>query len=91
MPFGVASLQRVAFCGGKSNEPVGHHFPPAFCFRNIVIADIDIWPAAQQMWKLYGPDAAIHAAMRGDQLMDKGDAAAINELERAPRDGESRP
>jgi hypothetical protein len=27
--------------------------------------DIDIWRAAEQMRKLYGPDAATHAAMRG--------------------------
>jgi hypothetical protein len=26
--------------------------------------DIDIWRAAEQMRKLYGADAAIHAAMR---------------------------
>ena len=44
------------------------------------------------MRKLYGADAAIHPAMRADNLMDQGDiegfdmwkrvAAALNELER---------
>ena len=63
--------------------------------------DIDIWRAAEQMRKLYGADASIHAAMRADKLMDQGDvegfamrtrvAAALNELEcPAPRDGEAR-
>jgi len=31
------------------------------------------WRAAEQMPKLYGADAAIHAAMRTDKLMDQGD------------------
>jgi hypothetical protein len=54
--------------------------------------DIDIWRAAEQMRKLYGADAAIHAAMRADKLMDQGDiegfemwkrvVAALNELDR---------
>jgi hypothetical protein len=63
--------------------------------------DIDIWRAAEQMRKLYGDDAAIHAAMRADKLMDQGDiegfdmwkrvVAALNELDRVVmRDGEAR-
>jgi hypothetical protein len=55
--------------------------------------DIDIWRAAEQMRKLYGPDAATHAAMRADKLMDQGNiegtrvTAALNELDRpAPKD-----
>jgi hypothetical protein len=63
--------------------------------------DIDIWRAAEQMRKLYGADAAIHAAMRADKLMDRGDSegfdmwkrvvAALNELDRTtPQDGEAR-
>jgi hypothetical protein len=63
--------------------------------------DIDIWRAAKQMQKLYGADAAIHAAMRADRLMNQGDIEgfdmwkrvvdALNELDRAiPRDGEAR-
>jgi hypothetical protein len=45
------------------------------------------------MRKLYGAEAAIHAAMRADKLMDQGDiedfdmwkrvVAALNELDRA--------
>jgi hypothetical protein len=63
--------------------------------------ETNIWRAVEQMRKLYGADAAIHAAMRADQLMDQGDiegfdmwkrvAAAINELDRVTRrDGEAR-
>jgi len=63
--------------------------------------DIDIWRAAEQMLKLYGADAAIHAAMRADKLMDQGDVEgfdmwkrvvdAVNELDRVtPKDGEAR-
>ena len=50
---------------------------------------------------LRGDDAAVHAAMRADKLMDQGDiegfnmwnrvAAALNELDRpVPKDGEAR-
>jgi hypothetical protein len=63
--------------------------------------DIDIWRAAEQMRKLYGADAAIHAAMRADKLMDQGDIEgfdmwkrvvdALSEFVRdTPRDGEAR-
>ena len=63
--------------------------------------DIGIWRAAEQMRKLYGDDAAIHAAMPADKLMDQGDTegfdmrkrvvAAINELDRVEvKDGEAK-
>jgi len=63
--------------------------------------DIDIWRAAEQMRKLFGADAAIHAAMRADKLMDQGDIEgfemwkrvvdALNELDRpVPRGGEAK-
>ena len=63
--------------------------------------EIDIWRAAEQMRKLYGADAAIHSAMRADNLMDQGDiegfamwkrvVALINELDHStPRDGEAK-
>jgi len=66
-----------------------------------MIAELDIWRAAEQMRKLYGADDAIHAAMRADKQMDRGDAegfdmwkrvaAAINELDRVTlRNGEAR-
>jgi hypothetical protein len=66
-----------------------------------MIAELDIWRAAEQMRKLYGDDAAVHAAMRADKLMDQGDiegfnmwnrvAAALNELDRpVPKGGEAR-
>jgi len=40
--------------------------------------DIDIWRAAEQMRKLYGADAVIHAAMRADKLMDQGDVEGFD-------------
>jgi hypothetical protein len=63
--------------------------------------EIDIWRAAEQMRRLYGSDAAIHAAMRADKLMDQGNVegfnmwkrvvAALNELDQpVPKDGEAR-
>jgi len=66
-----------------------------------VIVESDIWRRAEQMRKLYGADAAIHAAVRADKLMDQGDiegfvmwkrvVAALNELDRVTaRDGEGR-
>jgi hypothetical protein len=62
---------------------------------------LDIWRAAEQMRKFYGADAAIHAAVRTDKLMDQGDiegfemwnrvVAALNELDRVkPKDGEAK-
>lgn len=64
------------------------------------MAEIDIWRAAEQMRKLHGADAAIHAAMRADKFLDQGDAAgfeawrrivaAVNELDRVrARNGEA--
>lgn len=62
--------------------------------------ELDIW-RGEQMRKLYGADAAIHAAMRADKFPDQGDmagfeawrriTAAVNELDRVTaRDGEAR-
>ena len=42
--------------------------------------DIDIWRAAEQMRKLYGPDATIQSAMRPDKLMDQGDVEGFAEF-----------
>jgi len=63
--------------------------------------DIDIWRAAEQMRKLHGADAAIHAALRADKVLGEGDeagfkawrriVAAVNELDSVTaRDGEAR-
>jgi hypothetical protein len=38
-----------------------------------VIPDLDIHRAARLMIRRYGDDAAVQAAMRGDELLDKGD------------------
>jgi hypothetical protein len=59
--------------------------------------ELDIWRAVEQMQKLYGADAAIHAALRADKALAEGDTegfsvwcritTAIDELARSrPRD-----
>lgn len=58
--------------------------------------EIDTWRAAQQMRKMFGPDAAVQSAMRADKLLDQGDiagfqawkriTAAVNELDRTKPD-----
>lgn len=64
-----------------------------------MIPEKDIWRCANLMWKRYGEDAELKAAVRADKLLDDGDTegaatwrrilAAIEELRRdKPRDGE---
>ncbi len=36
-------------------------------------SDLDIYRTAQVLVKQHGQDAPIHAAMRADELLDKGD------------------
>ncbi len=38
-----------------------------------MIPDLDIYRSAQVLVKQHGPDAPIHAAMRADAMLDKGD------------------
>ncbi len=38
-----------------------------------MIPDLDIYRAAQALIKHHGQDAPIHAAMRADAMLDKGD------------------
>ena len=38
-----------------------------------MIPDLDIYRSAQVLVKRHGEDAAIHAAMRADAMLDKGD------------------
>ncbi len=40
-----------------------------------MIPDLDIWRSAQIVTKRHGADAPIHAAMRADAMLDKGDLA----------------
>ena len=62
--------------------------------------DIDIWRSAQLLVRQHGEDAPIHAAMRADAMLDKGDLdayavwkrvlKAIEELqETGPKSGEA--
>ena len=65
-----------------------------------MIPDLDIYRSAQVLVKHHGPDAPIHAAMRADAVLDKGDLdgvavwkrilRAVEELqETAPKSGEA--
>ena len=38
-----------------------------------MIPDLDIYRSAQALVKQHGEDAPIHAAMRADAMLDKGD------------------
>ncbi len=38
-----------------------------------MIPDIDVYRSAQALVKQHGADAPIHAAMRADAMLDKGD------------------
>jgi len=38
-----------------------------------MIPDLDIYRSAQVLMKQHGPDAPIHAAMRADAMLEKGD------------------
>jgi hypothetical protein len=61
----------------------------------MTITDLDIWRAANILLKRHGDDAAIVAAQRADELLEKGDiegqiiwkriAAALAELQRRER------
>ena len=58
-----------------------------------MIPELDIYRSAQVLVKQHGQDASIHAAMRADAMLDKGDLAgcavwkrvlrAVEELQRA--------
>ena len=58
-----------------------------------MIPDLDIWRSANVLVKHHGQDAPIHAAMRADALLEKGDldgcavwkriVRAVEELRRA--------
>ncbi len=38
-----------------------------------MIPDLDIYGSANLLVKHHGPDAPVHAAMRADAMLDKGD------------------
>ena len=58
-----------------------------------MIPELDIYRSANVLVKQHGPDAPIHAAMRADAMLDKGDLGgyavwrrivmAVEELQRA--------
>ena len=65
-----------------------------------MIPDLDIFRSAQALIKQHGEDAPIHAAMRADAVLDKGDLdgyavwkrilLAVEELQgAAPKPGEA--
>ena len=63
-----------------------------------MIPDLDIYRSANVLVKQHGPDAPIHAAMRADAMLEKGDVdgyavwkrivKAIEELRREKRKGQ---
>ena len=42
-----------------------------------MIPDLDIYLSANLLVKRHGADAPIHAAMRADTMLDKGDLAGV--------------
>ncbi len=42
-----------------------------------MIPDLDIYRSAQVLVKQHGEDAPIHAAMRSDAMLEKGDLAGV--------------
>ena len=42
-----------------------------------MIPDLDIYRAANVLIKQYGQDAPIHAAMRADAMLEKGDLEGV--------------
>ncbi len=63
-----------------------------------MIPDLDTYRSAQVLVKQHGPDAPIHAAMRADAMLDKGDLdgyavwkrilRAVEELQREKPEGQ---
>lgn len=61
------------------------------------IDDIDIWRSAKMMVDSHGADAAVHAAVRADRMLDAGDldgaavwrriVAAIEDLQKTKPGG----
>ena len=55
----------------------------------MTVSEIDIWRSANELIKQYGADASIHAAMKTDELLAKGDldgAAVWRRIVRAVED-----
>jgi hypothetical protein len=46
------------------------------------VIDRDIWAAAHQMIKMFGPEAGWRAALRADHLLDQGDTEGFNAWKR---------
>ena len=42
-----------------------------------MIPDLDIYRAANVLVKQHGPDAPVHAAMRADAMLEKGDLGGV--------------
>ena len=42
-----------------------------------LMAEIEIWRAAEQMQKRFGADASVQAGVLADQLLDQGDATGF--------------
>ena len=53
-----------------------------------MIPDLDIYRSAQVLVKQHGPDAPVHAAMRADAMLDKGDLGGYGVWKRILRAAE---
>jgi hypothetical protein len=47
-----------------------------------MVIETDIWTAANMMIEMHGADAEIHAAMRADALLERGDMDGVNAWKR---------
>ncbi len=50
-----------------------------------MIPDLDIFRSAQALVKQHGEDAPIHAAMRADAMLEKGDLGGVATWQRIMR------
>ena len=44
-----------------------------------MVSDLDIYRSANVLVKRHGPDAPIHAAMRADAMLEKGESNATGQ------------
>lgn len=96
---GPRSARRPPKPAAREGE-FAHHLERQNESLRLVVADADIQRAIKLLIDQHGDEAPIHAAMRADELLDKGDldgaavwrriVGAINELlSTRPSDGES--
>lgn len=72
MVLDMEALETISDHGGysaiKSRAAIQNHGP-----RDAMITDRDIWATAKMLVDQHGAEAPIHAAMRADALLERGD------------------